>query len=123
MNYFTELAHATNELDERAQLYLNQFDHTSVRDLCALINRKVWEIFRNFGEDYEKIPPKWKNCFEIILDGGMPYLRQNNGSINYALGFSNISAEAHLRNFLEQLEGRETKNLDFPVVARLAITE
>ena len=125
MGYFDDLEKAREELDEKAQNYLNQFDFMATTDMCERIWDKGWEILKKHKDDYESIPELYKDAVTCIGEGSMPYLdfAKRPGSFNKTLGLSLVSVDAHLRNLLEILEGRTDKELDFGLVAKVSYPE
>lgn len=113
MNYFKALTEECEKLDDLGQKYLDKFEFLPNDQIAERIFRVAKRLLQEANDDWNKIP-EWA---AMCLDYGVPYTqRSKNGSIFYALGFSCVSQDAHLRNLLEIAEGRETKELDFPVV-------
>ena len=112
-DYFKMISDRADELTRLANDYLNKFDFLTNDEICQKIYKKAWELFKQADENFNAIP-EW---VALTVDGWMPYTcRSRNGSLHYTLGFSPASQDAHLRNLLEIAEGRETKELPFPVV-------
>lgn len=125
MNYFEALSAECDKLTEKANEYLSRLPFMP-NDKVA---ERLWEIAIEIGkknglkteENYLvfkdlnwEILPEW---VANTLDGWLPYGDiPRNGSLHFSLGFSSASQDAHLRNLLEIAEGRETNELDFPVV-------
>jgi len=120
MGYFEAITYRVSEIDKMAQAYLDKFEFLSNEDIL----QRLWEIANNefdkIGRDWNKIDliPEWIGDF---LDGWIPYAPSKNGSLYYSMGYSVISADAHLRNLLERAEGRERNELDFGVLAEKEI--
>jgi hypothetical protein len=116
MHYFEAITFRCNQIDELAQAYLDKFEFMSNDDILERLWKIANDRFDTIGRDWNKIHliPEWMGDF---LDGWTPYAPSKNGSLYYSLGYSAISADAHLRNLLERAEGRETKKLDFPILA------
>lgn len=92
---------------------MDKFEFIPNEEICSRIYNKALELFTMADEDWDKIP-EWA---AYVMDGYIPYsTKSHNGSIFHALGFSCVSQDAHLRNLLEIVEGRETKELDFPII-------
>ena len=119
MSYFSELVEKSEKLSEKAQEYLDQFDFMSTDDMMQKIDHHCWRIFKECGEDYEKIPKHLEDAVTCVVDGAMPYYSSavRPGSLKKSLGLSVVSVDAHLRNLLEQLEGRTDKELEFGIYA------
>lgn len=122
MNYFDAISHRAAQLDELGQNYLNKFEFLSNDEILTRLWKIANDKFDSIGRDWNKIDsiPEWMGSF---LDGRTPYSPSNNGSLYYSLGYSVISADAHLRNLLERAEGREIKELDFPCLAEKEIVD
>ncbi len=123
MNYFAAIKFRCEEIDALAQTYLDKFQFMSNGDIL----QRLWEIAKfqfktKCNDDWDKIDalPEWMGNF---LDGWTPYAPSKNGSLYYSLGYSVVSADAHLRNLLERTEGRETKELDFPILTEHHIVD
>jgi len=114
MDYFQAIAFRVEEIDRLANAYLSKFDFLSNDQIMERVHTAAWKIFKEHNEDWNSVP-EW---VASTCDGWMPYASvSRNGSIYHALAFSMPSQDAHLRNLLEIAEGRETKELDFPVMA------
>lgn len=113
MNYFQELVSGCDELDRKGQAYLDSLPFLPNDEVKQRIHNKAVEIFNAANEDWDAVP-EWVSQ---TMDGHIPYgVLPTNGSLYFAMAFSVVSMEAHLRNLLEIAEGRETKELDFPVI-------
>ena len=119
MNYFSAIAYRANELDKLGESYLKQFEFLSNNEILDRLWKKANQLFTNANKDFDAIP-EWAADF---LDGWVPYAPSKNGSLYHALGISVVSRDAHLRNLLERAEGRETKELNFPILAEKDIVE
>lgn len=121
MNYFDAIVHRCEQLDALGQAYLDKFDFIPSDEMAERIWNAAKVLFDAAGEDWDKIPEWAATC----MDGYVPYTPggRRNGSIYYALGFSIVSRDAHLRNLLEIAEGRTTEELDFPVLAEKEIVD
>ena len=85
---------------------------------------RIWKIaadlFAQHKENWDNLPEWAAN----VIDNGVPYCSSpKNGSLFYSLGYSVVSRDAHLRNLLEIAEGRETQELNFPVVVDKEIVD
>ena len=126
MNYFTKLTEECAKLDALGQAYLDGFEFippNKIVDRILKAARNVWEAAggESITDEEWTALPEWVKASE---DGSVPYSGPpNNGSLYYHLGFSLISCDAHLRNLLEIVEGREEKELDFPVLVDEAIMD
>lgn len=126
MNYFKEISDRCDEITEKASKYLEGLPFIPNDEVVERIWKKALEIGEKHGLTYNESGSilfenlKWENLPEWAassLDGWVPYsVIPKNGSIYFSLAFSVVSQEAHLRNLLEIVEGRETKELDFPVI-------
>lgn len=119
MNYFAAIAKRVEEIDKLAADYLAKFEFLPNDVIISRIHKVAWVKFRAANEDFDKIP-EWAAS---IVDGWPPFTGYLQGSIYDMLGTSVVSVDAHLRNLLERAEGRETKELDFPILAEKAIVE
>ena len=118
MNYFKAITTRCEELDKLGQAYLDRFEFLPNDQVLDRIWAKAWELFEAAGKDFKKIP-EWAAS---AVDGHIPYSAPpRNGSLYYLMGWSVVAQDAHLRNQLEIAEGRETKELDFPVLAEKEI--
>jgi hypothetical protein len=115
MDYFTQVKNRCDELDKLANAYLAKFEFLPNDQVMDRIHAVAFKIFKDANEDWDAVPEWVASC----MDGWMPYTGYSNGSLHFALGFSVASQDAHLRNLMEIAEGRETKELDFPVVAEV----
>src|SRR5262245_49887817 len=115
MSYFTDLANASRELDQKAQAYLDQFKFLPNDIIINRIIDAAKDLYERVDGDWDQLPD-WAAA---VMDGHIPYTDYKNGSIGFALGFSVVSRDAHLRNLLEIAEGRTSVELDFPVVAEV----
>jgi hypothetical protein len=116
MSYFEELIAAEQVITKKANDYLDKLPFMSNDEVMEKLHKIAWKLFRDKNENFDAIPD-WA---ATIVDGWMPYVSSRpNGSLNYTLGFSVASQDAHLRNLLEIAEGREEKELDFDVVAKI----
>jgi hypothetical protein len=116
MNYFADLRKKREKLDRIAEAYLDTLPFLSNEKIMERIYRKASEIFEQSGRDWENVP-EW---VADTMDGWMPFASiPENGSLNFALGFSMIAQDARLRNMLEIAEGREPENcmLKFSTIA------
>jgi len=111
MNYFEAIRVEGERLDKLGTAYLKNLPFMSNATVLERLWNKANALLQSEGWDDL---PDWASC---ILDGGAPYGTPKNGSLYYALGFSPVSNDAHLRNLLERVEGRETKELRFPILA------
>ena len=113
---FTWIKDEGNKLDILGKAYLDKFDFIANDDMAQRLAEISWRLFEESGKDWDSIPWWAAN----IQDGWMPFYHPpKNGSLHYSLGFSMVSQEAHLRNLLEIAEGREKKELDFPLICDL----
>lgn len=120
MDYFEEIRKSVEEIDKLANAYLDKFEFISNEEMGDRIHAAAYKIFKGANEDWNSIPDWVASC----MDFHVPYMSvSQNGSIFYALAFSCTSRDAHLRNLLEIAEGREEKELDFPVVAPNPVVE
>lgn len=110
MNYFEALTKEREELNQKGQDYLDTLsEEISADEAAERIYKAAKKIFKEKGED----SPEW--ILDLVYDGFMPYYGlPKNRSLRVTLGFSIVAQEARLRNLLEIVEGRETKELDFP---------
>lgn len=115
MHYFAAIAHEVKRIDELANEYLAKFtDELSCADMADRIHAIAWDKFEKAGRSFDAVDED----VALVIDDGVPFCGpQRLGSLYNSLGFSLASQEAHLRNLLERMEGRETKELDFPVIA------
>lgn len=114
MSYFNEIITNAESLDTLANMYLDKLPFLTVQETAERIEAASYKIFEAAGRDWDAVP--W--YVAQVVDGCMPFYGiPRNGSLRFALGFSVASQEAHLRNILELVEGRETKELEFPVMA------
>ena len=112
--YFASIAERVAVIDKLANEYLSKFEFIPNDAIMDRIHAAAWKIFKEKNEDFQAVP----DWVASTVDGWMPYTGgSRNGSIFFALAFSPVSQDAHLRNLLERAEGRETKELDFPVIA------
>lgn len=121
-NLFARLAEECAKLDEKGQAYLDRFEFLTVSQMAD----RVWDATAkayhergvNASGDWSAMPD-WAQC-GMLEDGIVPYTEPpRNGSLHVLLGYSMVSAEAHLRNLLERAEGRETAPLDFGILVPL----
>ena len=113
MTYFEKISAECDKLTQKANKYLSGLEFIPNDQVMNRIYAKAKEIFFEANENWDAVP-EW---VAQTMDGWMPYSTiPRNGSIGFALGYSPASQDAHLRNLLEIVEGRETKELDFPVV-------
>jgi hypothetical protein len=123
MNYFAAITFRTNQLDELGQAYLDKFEFISNPDILT----RLWDIARKLF--HEKCNDDWNQCNKIpdwavnFLDGWTPFAPPGPGSLYSTLAYSAVSNDAHLRNLLERMEGRETNELTFAVFAEQAIVD
>ena len=121
MNYFAAILFRTNQIDELAQAYLNKFEFMPNDQILD----RLWDIAN--AEFKTKCNEDWNQCDKLpewmqsYLDGWTPYAPPKPGSLYSTLSYSCVSNDAHLRNLLEQAEGRETNGLEFPVCAEHSI--
>lgn len=116
MNYFEQLTKRCNQLNEKGNAYLDTLPFLPNDEVCDRIYKAAQRIFQEANEDWESIP----DWVASAMDGWIPYAAlPKNGSLHYSLGWAVASQDAHLRNLLERAEGRETKELNFPVLAPL----
>jgi hypothetical protein len=111
--YFKAIEIRIAEIDRLAEDYLNKFEFIPNPDIINRLFDIATNLFEKSGKNWNAIPEWAAN----MLDGWIPYAPSKNGSLYYALGWSCLSADAHLRNLLERVEGREINELDFPVLA------
>lgn len=118
INYFSALSKESDELTKKALEYLDKFDFLTVDEMSERIWKAAWEKLNKLGES--GIEEKWDELPEwikTVYDGYIPYSQPpKNGSLYYALGYSPAASEANLRNLLEIAEGRETEELNLPIV-------
>lgn len=113
MGYFRAITEECEILNEKAQHYLDQLPFMDNKSVIRRIMDIAYNIFEKHGKDWDAVP----DWVATTIDHAVPYsCIPKNGSLHYALGYSVVSQDAHLRNLLEIAEGRETKELDFPVV-------
>lgn len=118
MNYFEAIRTRCEELDKLGQAYLDKFEFLPNDQVLDRIWNKAQALFEAAGEDFDKLP-EWA---AEAMDGHIPYSSPpRNGSLYCSMGWSVVAQDAHLRNQLEIAEGRETKELDFPVLAEKEI--
>jgi len=116
MNYFKELARKANELEEKGNEYLKKLPFIDNETICERIHQIGLEIYKKNNEDFDKCPDWVSDC----LDGAIPYGSvPKNRSLKISIGYSPVAQDALLRNFLEVLEGRESKLLDFKCIAEV----
>lgn len=119
-NYFQIIAEECSKLDILAQEYLDRFEFLPNDQICDRIYQRARAIFIENNEDFDKVP----DWVASIMDGWFPYTSKGkNGSLYYSLGYSVVSQDAHLRNLLERAEGREEKELEFPVAVDKVVVE
>ncbi len=112
MNPFERISEEAEKLTEKANKYLDGLEFLTNGAVCKRIYKAAKIIFERNNEDWDKVP-EW---VADTMDGWIPYSKiPHNGSINFVLSFSSAAQDAHLRNLLERVEGRETKELDFGV--------
>ena len=121
VKYFSQLASEAENLSALAQKYLDQFQFMSTEDMMEKIYNNCWRIFKESGEDFEKIPEQFQDAVNCVIDGAMPYYTtaMEPGSLNKTIGLSLVSVDAHLRNLLERLEGRTNEKLNFGIIAEV----
>lgn len=116
-DYFAAIRERADQITKMAQEYLDRLEflpNDVVMDRIWQAAQKIFEANGGDNGDWTKLPEWVANT----MDGWMPYSGvPRNGSLHFSLGFSPTSQDAHLRNLLEIVEGRETEELDFPVVA------
>ena len=124
LNYFQLMQKGVEELDKKADKYLSDKEFIPNDEILNRIWKYCLELFfANGGKEdelgfliFENL--NWENLPWWVadgLDGHLPYCSVPiNGSLNFSLGFSSSSFDAHLRNLLEIAEGREKNELDFP---------
>jgi len=123
MNYFAAISFRCQQIDALAQAYLDKHSFMSNDDIL----QRLWKIAQTLFK--EKCDKKWENIDKIpewagnFLDGWIPYAPSRNGSLYHSLGVSVVSTDAHLRNLLEIAEGRETEELDFPILVEHHIVD
>lgn len=129
MSYFEIMKNGVAELDKKANEYLSDKEFISNDEILERLWKYCLELFyANGGEkdqsgilDFENL--NWENLpwwARSALDGHLPYSSiPENGSLNFSLGFSSASFDAHLRNLFEIAEGRENKELDFPFLFKI----
>lgn len=117
MDYFEAITFRREQIDKLAQDYLDKFEFISNPDILEELWKIANDLFEKANKDWGAIP-EWAANF---LDGWIPYAPSKNGSLYHALGVSVVSADAHLRNLFERVKGRETKELDFPILAEKEI--
>ncbi len=108
-NYFQDISDACDALTEKADNYLKNLPFLTNDEICQRIWDKANQIFKDNNEDWDKVP-------EWVAD-------TIDGSLHFHLGFSSASWDAHLRNLLEKIEGREEKELDFGFCVPKGISE
>lgn len=113
MNYFAAIAYRASELDALGEAYLSGLPFLPDDEVVERIVNAAYRLFEESGEDRDAIPKWAASC----VDGWIPGQPPSNGSLYYALGWSIVSQSAHVRNLLERAEGRETKELPFPILA------
>lgn len=114
MNYFQAIAFRVEQIDELANAYLKKFEFLPNDQIMDRIHAAAYKIFKDKNEDWGAVPD-WVSS---TMDGWMPYTPgSRNGSLYHSIALSLPSQDAHLRNLLEIAEGRETKELDFPIMA------
>ena len=118
MNYFEQINKRVEELDALGEEYLAKLDFLPNDVIMDRIHAAAYKIFTGAKEDWKAVPEWVASC----MDGWIPYSGgSRNGSLFHALALSVVSRDAHLRNLLEIAEGRETKELEFPVMAEAPI--
>lgn len=121
MNYFAAIVFRVNQIDELAQTYLDKFEFMSndqVMDRLWIFAKQEWKDkcnsdWETFNENPNCVPDWISNW----MDGWVPFAPPSLGSLYDSLAYSTVSMDAHMRNLLERCEGRETKALDFPIMA------
>lgn len=119
MNYFSAISKRCEELDKLGKAYLDKFEFIPNSDILARLWEIAFDLYKKNGEQFEGLPA-WAANF---IDGHPPFAPGRNGSLYLSLGTSVISRDAHLRNLLERVEGRETNELDFEIVANHSIVD
>lgn len=119
MSYFDLISEECNKLNLKAQEYL---DTLPFIDNIELIN-KIWSWAWNQVDKDENecvIFNGKHQLAEEIIDAGVPYVEMpNNGSIHYSLGWAIVAQDANLRSLYEFIEGRQTEQLTFKMLADL----
>lgn len=114
MSLFQKIRESGERLDRLGQEYLDRFEFLDNLTVCLRI-AQACERWRGFP--VEVLPWFMES---VLWDDWMPYCHTpHNGSLHFSLGYSVVSRDAHLRNLLEIVEGRETRELDFPVIEKL----
>lgn len=120
MDYFKAISFRASQLDDLANAYLSKLPFLSNDQVLEKLWSKAKEIWKQNGSDFNGKSPEW---VENWMDGWIPYSTPQNGSLYFSLGWSVASQDAHLRNLLERAEGRETKELDFAILAEKEIVD
>jgi len=116
VDYFDKITEQCDLLNEQGRAYLDRLPFINNEEVCERIFRIARKIFEDGRESRDAIP-EW---IEVIANGYIPYSAPpKNGSLHYSLGWAIVSQDAHLRNTLERIEGRETTKLNFGVLAPL----
>jgi len=116
---FSYLEKFVEEIDKAAEKFLSQFEFVPSDDMAQDIWSRAIALYKNNDESFDNLPD-WA-C--DVLDCGVPYCGTNNGSLWYALGYSVISQDAHLRCFWENIKNDTNYILPFPVVVPMNIAE
>jgi hypothetical protein len=116
-NYFKDLIAAASLLDEQAKPYLLNRPEWSLNDIAAQNYDLGMAWFKREGEDFDKVPEVVAN----IADGHVPFASMpKNGSLNFLLGFSMASFEAHAWALYDYLSGvKDTHELPFSCIAKV----
>lgn len=117
MNYFDAISTRADELTEAAEKIVSGKPFRACQDCAFIIAKAADEIFnaakaRNGGsEDWESIP-RWVANVE---DGYIQYYSPpENGSLYYALGWSQAAQDCNLRLYAEAVEaGKDPEKVEY----------
>ena len=113
-SYFKELARIAKELDRLGLEYLAGLPEMDDDEVAERLWNTIHSRYKD-PIDWDNLPAWW---YGEVLDYHVPYYGSPvRGSLGHSLGMSLVSRSAHLRNLLEQTEGRESESLSFPVCA------
>ncbi len=123
MSYFTDLVNASKELDKLAAPYCENRPDWSLEDIAGENCKLAWKWVKDNNIDLDKAED-WDKMPEIIaniVDGWVPFSSpSNNGSLNYTLGLSLVSLEAHAWALYDYLSGKtQSCELPFELVAKI----
>jgi hypothetical protein len=119
MSYFNLIVEECNKLNLKAQTYLDSLPFIDNDTLINKIWSWAWEQMDKDQNGYVIFNGK-NSLAEEIIDEGVPYTKiPNNSSIHYSLGWAIVAQDANLRSLYEFIEGRQTEQLTFKMLADL----